>query len=117
MDHLYDQAMKAMYASLKKSRCLDLPIDIQLELFDRMVVPIVLYGCETWGVENLDLIEKLHLRYCKYVLGLKMSTPSVMIYGETGRFPLDISVKCRLIGYWIKLIEGKEGKFDVFMYK
>ncbi len=113
---LYDQALKAMYALLKQNRCLGLPIDIQFELFDRMVVPVLLYACEVWGVENLDLVEKLHMRYCKYVLSLKMTTPSVMIYGETGRYPVSISVKCRMLGYWIRLIQGKNKKLDVTMY-
>ena len=26
-------------------------------LFDRMVVPILLYGAELWGYEQIDLIE------------------------------------------------------------
>ena len=33
---------------------LNLSIDIQLTLFDSMVTPILLYGCEAWGNENID---------------------------------------------------------------
>ena len=42
-------ASRAMFALLKKSRKLGLDIDIQLKLFDTMIVPIALYGCEVWG--------------------------------------------------------------------
>ncbi len=30
----------------------DKQIDLQIALFDRMIVPIMLYGCEVWGPEN-----------------------------------------------------------------
>jgi hypothetical protein len=38
--HLVQQARKAMFIVLRKARKLNLPIDMQLELFDTMVVPI-----------------------------------------------------------------------------
>ncbi|XP_071123898.1 uncharacterized protein [Mytilus edulis] len=50
--HLVQQARKAMFIVLRKARKLNLPIDMQLELFDTMVVPILLYGAEVWGFEN-----------------------------------------------------------------
>ena len=47
-------------------RQLQLPVAIQLELFDILVKPILLYGCEVWATERVDIIEKIHLRFCKY---------------------------------------------------
>ena len=38
-----------MFALLRRSRQLDLPIDLQLELFDSLIMPILLYGCEIWA--------------------------------------------------------------------
>jgi len=58
--HLFNQAQKAMYAILRKSRRMGLPIDLQLQLFDSVVSPILLYGVEVWGHENIEIIEKLH---------------------------------------------------------
>ena len=49
------------------SSVLNLPVDIQLDLFDKLATPILLYGSEIWLYENTDVIEKLNLRYCKYV--------------------------------------------------
>ena len=40
---LYNQARKAMFAVLSKFRKLHLPVDIQLQLFDSMVILILLY--------------------------------------------------------------------------
>lgn len=76
---VFDKANRAMFALLSKSRALNLPIDIQLQLFDSLVVPILIYGCEVWSHENCDLIEKLHLRYCKCILVLNNSTYRNMI--------------------------------------
>lgn len=53
------RATRAMYAIIKKSRELNLSIDCQLDMFDKMVVPILLYGSELWGFENLCIIEKI----------------------------------------------------------
>ena len=79
-----------MFSLLRRSRQLDLPLDIQLELFDTLIIPILTYGCKVWGFESLNIIEKLHLKYLKYILGVKMSTPTCMVLGETSRFPVNI---------------------------
>ena len=71
----------------------------------------ILYGCELWGLSNCDIIERVHLKYCKLLLSLKSSTPNCMIYGELGRYPLYIDIKQRMVSYWIKLITGKQSKF------
>ena len=41
--------------SLRKSRKLQLPIDLQLRLFDSMIVPILLYGSEVTDFDNSDM--------------------------------------------------------------
>jgi hypothetical protein len=76
---------KAMYEILKRGKFLNLSISRQLDLFDKVVKPILLYGCELWGLSNCDIIERVHLKYCKLLLILKSSTPNCMIYGELGR--------------------------------
>ena len=91
--HLVVQSRKAMFALLKKSKELDLPIDLQLELFFF-----------------------LYLKYLKYVLGLKQSTPSCMVYGETGRFPLPVYIKTRMISFWCKLVSDDENKLSSRFY-
>ena len=52
---LVHQGRKALYSILKKSRKLNLPIDLQIDLFDTIVAPVLLYGCEVWGSENDDI--------------------------------------------------------------
>ena len=93
-----------MFCLLKKARSLLLPIDIQIDMFEKTVKPILLYGCEIIGTGNIDILEQVQLKFLKLILNLKKSTPNCMVYGETGVMPLKIDVQCRLISYWSKLI-------------
>jgi hypothetical protein len=62
---------KAIYAVLKKGCLHNLSIKCQYDLIDKIVKPILLYGCEIWGFSNLDIIERVHLKFCKFLLHLK----------------------------------------------
>ena len=114
---LRNVASKAMYSLLKKSRRLGLDIDVQLQLFDSVVAPVALYGCEIWGFMNTDLLEKLHLRYCKMVLKVKKSTNTCMVYGELGRLPLQFNIDSRMLCFWYRIFTGKNNKFSITFYK
>ena len=72
----------ALFSCNKAKQCYDC----------KTVVPILLYGSEVWGLENSDIIESVHLTFCKFLLGLKTSTPTNMIYGELGRYPLSVII-------------------------
>ena len=111
------KATIAMYDVLKKGRLYNLSIQCIYDLYDKIVKPILLYGCEIWGFTNLQVIERAHLKFCKLLLGVKRSTPSFMVYGELGAYPLNISVKTRMLTYWSQLINSKENKLNVVMYK
>ena len=76
-----------------------------------MVKPILLYGCEIWGFGNNDVLEKVHLKFCKMILNLKTSTPNYMIYGELGRYPVEIDIKIRIISFWAKLFVENNPKY------
>ena len=39
------------------------------------------------------------------------------MYGELGRYPLEITVKMRLISYWVNILNSKETKLVNIMYK
>ena len=112
-----EKATRAVYDIIKKGRLHNLNIETHLELFDKIVKPILLYGCEVWGIGDNSIIERVHLKFCKLLLNLKKSTPDFMIYGELGRYPLDICIKLRIINYWVKLIHGKQEKLPVILYQ
>jgi hypothetical protein len=55
-------------------------------------------------MDENDIIERVHLKFCKLLLRLIVSTPNFMVYGELGKYPLEIDIKVRMISYWSKLI-------------
>ena len=69
--HNYDQAKKAMHLLYKRIRNLNLPIDLQIQLFEHTILPIALYGCEIWAFENTDIIEKLQNVFFRYITNSK----------------------------------------------
>jgi hypothetical protein len=71
---------------LKRGKIHNLSIQCQLDLFDKIIKSILLYGCEVWGFSKNEIIERVQLRFCKLLLNFKTSTPSYMVYGELGRF-------------------------------
>ena len=64
---------------------------LQLKLFDTLILPILTYGCEVWEYENVQVLEKIRLQFCRNILKIRTSTPNFMSYGEIGRAPIDAS--------------------------
>ncbi|MES9902847.1 MAG: reverse transcriptase family protein [Sedimenticola sp.] len=114
--HLTEQANKAMYMLYSRIYNLDLPIDLQIKLFDHTIVPIITYNCEVWGFESLNIIEKVHNNFLRKITRTRKSTPIYMLHGELGRYPLSIIVKSRLIGYWNRLVTGTNTKYAYLIY-
>ena len=50
--HIAEQANTAMFSLLRKTRTLNLPINMHIDLFNKMIKPVLLYGCEIWGSGN-----------------------------------------------------------------
>ena len=42
---------------------LHIPIDLQIQLFDQTILPILLYGCEIWGFQNVKMIENVYNQF------------------------------------------------------
>jgi hypothetical protein len=92
-------AHRAMFLLLKRCRNACLPLDIQIELFEKCVYPILLYGSEVWGFSDLELCKRFQLRFVKLILNLNKSTPTCMVLGEVGMFPVELEVKSRMLSY------------------
>ena len=115
--HQTEKAIKAMYEVIKKGRKHNLSISCQLDLFDKLVQPILLYGCEIWGFGNNEILERVQLKFCKLLLRLKTTTPNCIVYGELGRYLVENDIKLRMISYWGKLISGKDTKLSSICYR
>ena len=106
-DALVLRAEKALFGLQQKIRMLNLSPKVALKLFDSTVLSVLLYGCEAWGDTNISKLESFHLKFCKDILKLRKSTANAMVYGECGRYPIDIVVKKRCISFWHKLLTTK----------
>ena len=107
---------RAIFSTLSMCRANELPIDLTLDLFHKIVAPCTLYGAEIYGFKNCDKLESLQLKYMKYALKLKNSTTTLMLIGETGFLPLEYHIKIKLIGFWVSLISGRRDKLSFKMY-
>ena len=42
----------------------------KFELFDKLITPILNYGSEVWGFAKANAIERIHMQFCKKILGV-----------------------------------------------
>ena len=87
---IYGRANKAMHLLYKRIFNLNLPLDLQLKLFDSTILPIITYDCEIWGYESLELFEHIHNQFLRTITKCRKSTPMYMLYGELGRLFLTV---------------------------
>ena len=68
-------------------------IECLLQTFDSKVQPILSYGCELWGVYDMEEIEHVHTFALKRFLNVSLHCSNSVVYGDTGRYPLYINHK------------------------
>ena len=104
---------------LKASHKIEFDAVPRLHLFDILITPILNKNCEVlsqiskhkivainnnkYGLEKLYLDtpgEKLHLQFCRNILGVSNKTSVVATLGELGSYPLMIKSFSQMIKYW-----------------
>jgi hypothetical protein len=116
---LKSKATKATFSllsTLTSNNYMD--IQLHLNLFDKIIKPISNYACEIWlpnqfpniikkEIKNYDVLpfERLHLMFCKYILGVNKSTTNTNVRKELGRLPLIIACFISTIKYWSYILE------------
>lgn len=88
----------------------------KLELFDKLIMPILNYGCEVWGFAQANVIERVHLQFCKRLLGVKKTTQNDFIYGELGRTTCITKRYIYIIKYWFKILQSHNTKYIKVIY-
>ena len=100
----------------------DLNIKKSIDLFHRLIALIVLYGCEIWstfsqhqintmptdphmsGHYSINMnLERMHLKFLKFILGVKRNCPYLCVLEETGELPLTITAAIQMVKYWHRL--------------
>lgn len=105
-NHLVEQANKAKFAMYKSttSSVGTLTPKVAFKVFDAQILPILEYGCPLWFTgKEIPVIETFHLKYMKSTLGVKKQSPSLGVYGDTGRFPLLYRQIYLAVKYWYRI--------------
>ena len=104
-NNLVVKGKKALYLLIRSlNSCRDLSQKVFFKLFDARVQSILLYSSEIWGLQRLELLERVHLLACKKFLGVPLKTPNKMVYSELKRYPLYINSCVRAIKYWFRIL-------------
>ena len=81
-----------------------------LNLFDKLVTPILNYGSEVWGFRKAKQIQRVHLQFCKNLLGVNQSTQNNFVYGDLGRMNYQSCRYMNIVIYWLKVIAKPDNK-------
>ena len=103
MESLCNQAIRAVFGMKSMYNFGIMDISTKLKLFDSIIKPILLYGCEICGFENTKAIEAVQIRSYKSILGLNRNCSNVVVFGELGELPMQTLCKIRIIKYWCNL--------------
>jgi len=80
---LAGQELKALNVLLNMTKQYNFKPSVLCQLFNALVT--LNYGSEVWGFNKPKEIERIHMKFCKHILGVKSSTCYMSIYGELGR--------------------------------
>ena len=118
-NYIADKASKSAHGIFGYSKVLGrLPVRTSFALFDSLVKPIIEYGSEIWGAKgNFESIEKVHLRFIKTILGVKLNTSTLMCYGNCGRFPMQLAIQCKVIKYLVNSNHKQESNLVSKVYQ
>ena len=101
------KALKAMFVLLNNVKKYEVQPQLAMQLFDSFVSSILNYGCPIWGFTKSKDLERIHLQFCKAILGVKQTTSNAAIYGELRRYPLYVARYVSILKYWFKLIHSE----------
>ena len=82
------KGLKALNCLMYNTKTYALTPKVICQLFDTFVGSVLSYSCEVWGFGKCKSIERIHLKFCKALLKVRSSTPSLGVYGDLGRCPL-----------------------------
>jgi hypothetical protein len=126
MDNLRKKGLRAYFSLKNLVDIRQLSVRAILKLFDALILPVVSYGCQIWFFKTAfvnqfisktfdskpeefiskmaaDPIERLHLKFLKWTLGLHKKASNIFCWGDTGRCPLLQSITKQTVDYFERL--------------
>ena len=110
---LYQKGLKAYFKFRKCFEHHKPKIKTLIHVFDHTIKPVLLYGSEVWGLFPPNKLsdtflnklcnelpaEKIHIKFCKYILEVSRRATNVAVRGELGRQPLFLEIIFNMIKY------------------
>ena len=108
---LYKKALKALFSVNSKTNLYQIKPNLAIKLFNTLVKPIALYGCEIWGMDLLKLLkgdfnlldrtfsEKLQNKFCKMALGVGKRSINCAVRNELCVLPMCLTIFKRILDY------------------
>lgn len=132
ISELSNKALKVLFMIRRKFQSSFIFPTLQIRLFDACVKPILLYCCELWSPYNINaykilsstnthyleesyedfLPEKIHTKFCKFLIGVNKYSSNLACKSEVGRYPLAISAMLLSLKYWLHIHDDKNPKMD-----
>ena len=104
IDKIEEKALKSYFSLISKSKEWGgFQPRLFLYLFDHTIAPILNYSSEIWGFEGWPKLETLHLKACKYALGVRPSTTTDAVYAELGRVSLQCQRHINILNFFSRL--------------
>ena len=102
-----------LYASSNEvSKIRMIPI---LKLYKSTIIPLLLYGCETWitTIDGKQNLLNMQLSIIRKTVKAPKSAPWISLYGEIGKLPIDFIIDKKKIMYLRKLLTSKTQVNDI----
>jgi hypothetical protein len=79
--------------------------------------PIILYGCEIWGVDHCfkdsELFEHLHIKFIKEILGVHCKATNAACLTELNRYPVRGRIQLATINFIEHILNANNSLFDL----
>ena len=111
------QAKKSYYSLLTKAKKHNMDVDVFIDLVEKLVIPILLYGSEIWGFSDLQQLQVCLNNIMRKYLRLHKTTPMCMINGELGLKEINEYIENRMLNFWYNVATGDESKISTLLYK
>jgi hypothetical protein len=106
---------------------------IVFKLFDALILPVAAYGGQIWlpyttAMRSLaqgfnpaltkisqDPLEKVHLSFLKWTLGVGKYTSNAAVWGDSGRYPLAFELMQQALSYFQRIQQLDTGNSSAFV--
>lgn len=123
ISNLKEKARKALFKLNSSLHGCPNSLKLQLNLYEKMIKPIMLYACEVWGAYSFNInkyfeindplkstnafdhlpSELLDLTFCKHALGVHKRTSNLVVRSELGRYPISIDCAVLVVKNWLRI--------------